>query len=226
MTNKLPIVGRYRLKNKHNYIVEVLPILTVKTLQDGTGSTAEYGIEVFNDIFEELPEDKPEIKLPVVGKRYKYKYSDGKNFKRLTDCFPKGGYIVTMFDDITVYECTTKSFWETFEELPEDNSQQTQEKPSTQDTVKLLCDIWKDASELPELSGYHIVHYKSEYVEIGEGCLPAYYFRGDKEFMPLHDDNATIPYKDIQKYCSVGDFINAFDQMQQDILELKSRQKL
>ena len=66
MTNKLPIVGRYRLKNKHNYIVEVLPILTVKTLQDGTGSTAEYGIEVFNDIFEELPEDNSQPEEPKV----------------------------------------------------------------------------------------------------------------------------------------------------------------
>lgn len=54
MTNKLPKIGqRYRLKNKNRYIVEVLPI--IKILEDGTGSIKEYGVEVFNEIYEEIP---------------------------------------------------------------------------------------------------------------------------------------------------------------------------
>lgn len=97
MTNKLPIVKRYRLKNRHNYIVEVLPILTVKTLQDGTGSVAEYGIKVFNDIFEELPEDNSqqagEAKEPQICKihgnlypSYCTKYNDDGSEQEFVVC--------------------------------------------------------------------------------------------------------------------------------------------
>jgi hypothetical protein len=48
MTNKMPVVGkRYKLKSGKNITV----------VQEEIGGTIEYGVEVFNTIFEELPED-------------------------------------------------------------------------------------------------------------------------------------------------------------------------
>jgi len=56
MTNKMPVVGkRYKLKSGKNMIVRILPIITV--VQEEIGGTIEYGVEVFNTIFQELPED-------------------------------------------------------------------------------------------------------------------------------------------------------------------------
>jgi len=56
MTNKMPVVGkRYKLKSGKNMIVRILPIITV--VQEEIGGTIEYGVEVFNTIFEELPQD-------------------------------------------------------------------------------------------------------------------------------------------------------------------------
>lgn len=59
----MPVVGkRYKLKNR-NMIVRVLPIVTV--VEEGIGGTIEYGVEVFNDIYEELPEDNLQEKKEV-----------------------------------------------------------------------------------------------------------------------------------------------------------------
>ncbi len=49
----MPVVGeRYKLGSK-NIIVRVLPIVTV--IEEATGSVKEYGVEIFNSIYEEIP---------------------------------------------------------------------------------------------------------------------------------------------------------------------------
>lgn len=94
MTNKLPEVGkRYRLRNKKNpYVVEILPIVSVR--DEISGTVKEYGIEIFNDIYEELPEDNADFSLgkaEIICKRCNEPISRADYlFRSGKDCFHIG----------------------------------------------------------------------------------------------------------------------------------------
>lgn len=164
-------------------------------------------------------------KLPVAGQKYRAKNNRwlelGQEVEVIGIAPRFYGFGTISHKEITLkvehelyrgeagFKYEKENFWDYFEELPEDNSQQTEEKPKS---------IWKDVSELPDIASEAIyIRYNNKVLQElrGKICL----IEKGYNFTTL--DWETIPKICIEKFCTITDFINAFEQMQRDIQELK-----
>jgi predicted nuclease with TOPRIM domain len=170
-------------------------------------------------------------KLPVVGQTYNR--IGGKSAIEI---------IAIKDDEVIHWQASDKTsdnipvceFWNFFEELPEDisekikevkklraeliknyNSQQTEQVQEEKEKPK---SIWKDVSELPERKRNFLVRTAKF------GDLFCWFdFALGNFIMKIDEEEICVPTFEVQKYAPLTDFINAFEQMQKDIQELKNK---
>ena len=81
--------------------------------------------------------------------------------------------------------------------------------------------IWKEATEFPEEAGDYILSINCK--EVSGKVLAHYYSIGEKKFATLHGRSCTVPLRDIEKYCHLTDFINAFEDIQERVKKLEEK---
>jgi ferredoxin len=148
-------------------------------------------------------------KIPVVGKRYRAteasEFIPNKNYIMRCDEILSDRVILDKDTCDAHIGCPIEVFFKYFEELPEDNLRETEERV---DPVS----IWKDGDELKELDKRN----EQFLVRLKDGRV----------IMPilsniLTDDNQIN--KNIKEATTLTDFINSFEQIRKDIKELKQK---
>jgi len=228
MIKKMPIVGRkYRwienpTGNKFGGIYVYLDWFSpelgrfecISGWEDGI--TEYQGLENFFDYFEEIPETQEPEKTRTVDEAL----NEMKNVVNSAKSIVNDGY----FD--MHYFRTAQNLIDAVEAEKDGNKQVESEKESEEESYKAApmnegVSIWKDIKTFPELTEYPkntqhcILRLKDGTFEnavvIHQGSLVG--------FMEVGGE--VISEEIITKYCTLTDFINAFEQMQKDIQELK-----
>lgn len=189
--------------------------------------------------------------MPVVGQRYRYKaLKDDKGF--LTGLFKSEGIFTfdsgsilrfapehfwNMFEELSTYQrlkdhyklhIRAQSLVNALEANRYNNTCTTPvvdlSKPEPKIDIKEErvepVSIWKDVSELPN-------HYTEVLLKGNSSVARGYYYPSNGVFTILNEREdrsvGVVTTKALQKYCTLTDFINSFEQMQKDIEELKKK---
>lgn len=227
MTNKLPVVGK-RYRELHNFNEWECSDLIIENEQSETGFAIMTALhnktkrKVFNlnnyffRFFEELPEDeaetiKEEIKLPVVGQRYKVKENsllgrdkdclgiwevDYFRFNNEQICFRRSAKS-PMSSVMAIY---AREFWDYFEELPEDKAETKLDATSESVAVKkeevkqkfILDSIYYDKQGLP----VSIYKKEEEIDRIKMEKLREYFKEKYKSYETQPDENGSFKHID------------------------------
>lgn len=167
-------------------------------------------------------------KMPVVGKRYRAteanEFIPNKNYIMRCDEIWSDRVILNKDKDGSHFSYPIEDFFDCFEELPKDNLHKENEtKEGAKIDMKEECvdpvSIWKNVSDLPKVPTDCFVKTKPN-TSLGV-CFGVFQSTNTDNRMFSTGEGRSISKEQTDKYCTLTDFVNAFDQMQKDIEELK-----